>query len=58
MKSCERSYGSEGSLNQHYKLKHPEIFVLLPNVHNGNEEIEEIDFTKTKKRQALKGKEN
>ena len=32
VKSCAKSYGSEGSLNQHYKLKHPEIYVSLPNV--------------------------
>ena len=23
VKACSKSYGSEGSLNQHYKLKHP-----------------------------------
>jgi len=23
--TCRKSYGSEGSLNQHIKLKHPEI---------------------------------
>jgi hypothetical protein len=22
---CDKSYGSEGSLNQHIKLKHPEL---------------------------------
>lgn len=32
VKVCGKSYGSEGSLNQHYKLKHPEIYVTLPNV--------------------------
>jgi hypothetical protein len=32
VKACAKSYGSEGSLNQHYKLKHPEIYVSLPNV--------------------------
>jgi hypothetical protein len=32
VKTCGKSYGSEGSLNQHYKLKHPEIYVSLPNV--------------------------
>ena len=37
VKVCGKSYGSEGSLNQHYKLKHPEIYVSLPNVqsHSG-----------------------
>jgi len=23
---CQKSYGSEGSLNQHLKLKHPELY--------------------------------
>jgi hypothetical protein len=32
VKVCSKSYGSEGSLNQHYKLKHPEIYMALPNV--------------------------
>ena len=32
VKVCGKSYGSEGSLNQHYKLKHPEIYLQLPNV--------------------------
>lgn len=32
VKVCGKSYGSEGSLNQHYKLKHPEIYLTLPNV--------------------------
>ena len=31
-RSGGKSYGSEGSLNQHYKLKHPEIYLTLPNV--------------------------
>jgi hypothetical protein len=34
VKVCGKSYGSEGSLNQHYKLKHPEIYLSLPNVQN------------------------
>ena len=34
VRSCDKSYGSEGSLNQHYKLKHPEIYASLPNVQN------------------------
>lgn len=61
VKSCEKSYGSEGSLNQHYKLKHPEIYIMLPNVQNGNEdngEPEEIEESKTKRKQVCKGKEN
>ena len=26
METCAKSYGSEGSLNQHIKLKHPEFY--------------------------------
>ena len=26
---CERMYGSEGSLQQHIKLKHPEMYMTL-----------------------------
>ena len=25
VENCQKSYGSEGSLNQHIKLKHPEL---------------------------------
>ena len=32
IQDCDKSYGSEGSLNQHYKLKHPEVYDALPNV--------------------------
>ena len=41
MKGCEKSYGSEGSLNQHYKLKHPEIYVTLPNVQSTKSGLDE-----------------
>ena len=45
VKSCEKSYGSEGSLNQHYKLKHPEIYVTLPNVQSSKgQPFDELDF--------------
>jgi len=40
VKTCGKSYGSEGSLNQHYKLKHPDIYLTLPNV-QGNPNIKE-----------------
>jgi hypothetical protein len=40
VKVCGKSYGSEGSLNQHYKLKHPEIYLSLPNV-QGNPNVKE-----------------
>ena len=42
MKNCEKSYGSEGSLNQHYKLKHPEIYVALPNVQSTKGNLHEL----------------
>ena len=42
VKVCGKSYGSEGSLNQHYKLKHPDIYLTLPNVQvNGQSDIKE-----------------
>jgi hypothetical protein len=41
VKSCAKSYGSEGSLNQHYKLKHPEIYLSLPNIQAVREEVED-----------------
>ena len=45
VKVCQKSYGSEGSLNQHYKLKHPEIYLTLPNVqcNSQSQEKEEED---------------
>ena len=41
VKVCGKSYGSEGSLNQHYKLKHPDIYLSLPNVQSVKEEEDE-----------------
>ena len=38
MPDCHKSYGSEGSLNQHMKLKHPEYYqqqVLCGNLQSG-----------------------
>ena len=29
IESCQKSYGSEGSMNQHIKLKHPDLYVKL-----------------------------
>jgi hypothetical protein len=37
IESCSKSYGSEGSLNQHMKLKHPEIY------NGGANEIKKVD---------------
>jgi len=33
--ACQKSYGSEGSLNQHIRLKHPELFAAMgqPGLH-------------------------
>lgn len=31
VENCQKSYGSEGSLNQHIKLKHPELFDSIKN---------------------------
>ena len=50
VKSCGKSYGSEGSLNQHYKLKHPEIYLQLPNV--------QCNFSQEEESQREKDKEN
>lgn len=41
VKTCAKSYGSEGSLNQHYKLKHLEIYLSLPNIQAVREEAED-----------------
>ena len=30
VENCQKSYGSEGSLNQHIKLKHPELYETFP----------------------------
>ena len=32
MTSCGKTYGSEGSLNQHLKLKHPELLQNIKKV--------------------------
>lgn len=47
VESCQKSYGSEGSLNQHIKLKHPELGSLhhhsssLPYSVSEKEEVDE-----------------
>ncbi len=43
---CEKSYGSEGSLNMHIKRKHPEYFVTMKEGNydsKANESISEDD---------------
>ena len=39
MESCQRSYGSEGSLNQHVKIKHAEVYYAM---HPDESESEEV----------------
>ena len=34
VQSCQKSYGSEGSLNQHLRLKHPEVYEAMPQIHS------------------------
>lgn len=34
VETCQKSYGSEGSLNQHIRLKHPEMFASLVHLQN------------------------
>ena len=41
VEDCPKAYGSEGSLNQHIKLKHPEYF---QNVMQGNADHKHADF--------------
>jgi hypothetical protein len=46
VENCQKSYGSEGSLNQHIKLKHPELGgmhhqISLPYSVSEKEEVEE-----------------
>lgn len=38
VETCQKSYGSEGSLNQHIKLKHYEIYKTLPHVSQSQDE--------------------
>ena len=39
---CPKSYGSEGSLNQHIKLKHPEYYTEMIQQNNANQSIAEL----------------
>jgi hypothetical protein len=39
---CPKSYGSEGSLNQHIKLKHPEYYAEMIQQNNANQSIAEL----------------
>ena len=36
IEGCNKAYGSEGSLNQHTKLKHPEFFNASGNLITGS----------------------
>jgi len=44
VEDCTKSYGSEGSLNQHIKLKHPEYFndELKGNIHHHHDAFQHI----------------
>ena len=39
---CPKSYGGEGSLNQHIKLKHPEHYAEMLQHNNAQQSIEEL----------------
>ena len=39
---CPKSYGSEGSLNQHIKLKHPEYYQEMIQQNNANQSMAEL----------------
>ena len=39
---CPKSYGSEGSLNQHIKLKHPEYYQEVIQQNNANQSMAEL----------------
>ena len=39
---CPKSYGSEGSLNQHIKLKHPEYYAEMVLQNNTNQSMAEL----------------
>lgn len=45
IKDCPKSYGSEGSLNQHIKLKHPEYYQEMVQQNNANQSIAELGGT-------------
>lgn len=42
LKDCPKSYGSEGSLNQHIKLKHAEYYAEMIQQNNANQSIAEL----------------
>lgn len=42
IKDCPKSYGSEGSLNQHIKLKHAEYYQKMIQQNNANQSIAEL----------------
>ena len=39
---CPKSYGSEGSLNQHIKIKHPEHYQIMMQQNNAQQSMAEI----------------
>jgi len=42
MNDCPKSYGSEGSLNQHIKLKHPEYYQEMIQQNNANQSMADL----------------
>ena len=43
IEKCQKMYGSEGSLHQHIKLKHPELYVELSRDEEGSRSMEELE---------------
>ena len=43
VEKCQKLYGSQGSLHQHIKLKHPELWVEQPDKESGSEYDAEED---------------
>ena len=42
IKDCPKSYGSEGSLNQHIKIKHEEYYKEMMQQNNAHQNIAEL----------------
>lgn len=42
IEGCNKSYGSEGSLNQHIKIKHPQEYAELLEQNNANQSMTEL----------------
>jgi len=42
IEDCPKSYGSEGSLNQHIKIKHPDYYAEMIQQNNANQSMAEL----------------